>query len=161
MRVLTPPDTYTAFPGSEDQFTTHDAGPLGILGGADDPDVTTDDFNMDLFLYEGRLIGVTNGLVESRENCPDGPESCQTVTGSTSIALNLPDEFPEGTATRSASALSPTEGMGRAGVTTNLIGTAVIKPGFCGYQLIPGHYSEGFKIIDQARADAAVRRRGV
>ena len=45
-RVLTPPDTYTAFPETEDQFTTHDAGPLGILGGDDNPDVTADDFTI-------------------------------------------------------------------------------------------------------------------
>ena len=33
-------------------------------------------------------------------------------------------------------------------MTTNYVGTAVLKPGFYAYQLTPGHYEEGVKIID-------------
>ena len=70
-------------------------------------------------------------------------------------SYDLPYEFPEGDCSE-IGVCTVTDGrMGRSGTTTtNLIGTAVIKPGFWGYQLIPGHYSEGFKIIDQAETYA-------
>ena len=125
-------------------------GPLGIFGGDDNPDVTADDFNVLLLVNNGRLLGYVTGLVESHEECPDGPESCQTVTGpAPATSYDLPYEFPEGDCSE-IGVCTVTDGrMGRSGTTTNLIGTAVIKPGFWGYQLIPGHYSEGFKIIDQ------------
>ena len=33
-------------------------------------------------------------------------------------------------------------------MTTNYVGTAVLKPGFYAYQLTPGHYEEGVKMVD-------------
>ena len=55
---------YTANPGTDDQFTTNDPGAAGILGGADDPAVTSDDFTASLTLEDGRLVGTVSGLVE-------------------------------------------------------------------------------------------------
>jgi hypothetical protein len=72
--------SYTAFPETGDQFTTSDPGQAGIVGGADNPDVTSDDFTTSLTLQDGRLVGTVEGLVSSHEECPDGPNTCQTVT---------------------------------------------------------------------------------
>jgi hypothetical protein len=73
------------------------------------------------------------------------------VTGpAPATSYDLPYEFAEGDCTEIGICTVTDGRMGRSGTTTNLIGTAVIKPGFWGYQLIPGHYSEGIKIIDQA-----------
>ena len=66
-------------------------GEAGILGGADDPAVTSDDFTTSLTLENGRLVGTVEGLVSSHEECPDGPNTCQTVTEPVSpVAISLP-----------------------------------------------------------------------
>jgi hypothetical protein len=140
---------YTANPGTDDQFTTNDPGQAGIIGGADDPAVTTDDFTASLTLEDGRLVGTVSGLVGSHEECPDGPNTCQPVAGPESdVTISLPAEFPDGACSELGVCIVTDGQATQDDVTTNYIGTAVLKPGFYAYQLTPGHYEGDTKIID-------------
>jgi hypothetical protein len=152
--VLNSNGTYTAFPGTQNEFTTDDAGDAGILGGADDPAITLDDFTISLTMQDGRLVGTAEGLI-GVQDCPDDSNGCEPSTGEVPpVTVSLPAEnFPEG----ACSALGvcivtdahATQQVGEQTETTNYIGTAVLKPGFFAYQLTPGHYDGDVKVIDE------------
>jgi hypothetical protein len=124
--------------------------PRGWAGGADYPAVTVDDFTASLTLQDGRLVGTVSELVGSHEECPDGPNTCQTVTEEESpVTISLPAEFPDGACSEIGVCIVTDGQATQDDVTTNYIGTAVLKPGFWAYQLTPGHYEGDTKIIDE------------
>ena len=63
LRVLTPPDNYTAY-GNR----VPDPESAGILGGDDDPNVTADDFIWTFTIEDGRVVGNITGLVGTAED---------------------------------------------------------------------------------------------
>ena len=64
------------------------------------------------------------------------------------VAISLPAEFADGTCSEIGVCIVTDGQATQDDVTTNYIGTAVLKPGFYAYQLTPGHYEGDTKIID-------------
>ena len=100
-----------------------------MVGGADDPAITADDFNVSLNLENGRLTGTAEGLIGVREECPDGPESCQPVAGKLPrVGISLPaEDFPEGACSDIGVCIVTDAQKVQGEVTANFIGTAVLS----------------------------------
>ena len=145
VRVLASPGVYTAFPGP-DHYTT-DTG-SGILGGGNYgqtplPGPRGDDFIWEFGVLNGRLFGTVTGLIDA--SCVDS--NCQNIE--THVVPDADVDFPwftpnqtGGTCTDGLCAVTDAK-IVQDGVTTNLVGIAVAKPGFFAYQVRPGTWPTG------------------
>jgi hypothetical protein len=134
VRVLNAPGVYTAFPGTSDEFTTEDGNDAGILGG--DPVATVDDFEWTFSIENGRLVGTVSGLLDSFQDCPDGPGSCQIHTEVISDAqVDFPTEFPVDQCAFGVCAVTDAT-VTQDDETTTYVGLAVLKKDFFAYHLV-------------------------
>ena len=129
MRVLVAPGMYTAFPGTDDEFTTDNGADAGILGG--DPNAQVDDFEWTFNIENGRLVGTVSGLTDS--HCNNG--DCEDIQVSNpppvdvdlpalcSICVNGVCAVLDGTLTQD-------------GEATTYVGLAVLKQDFFAYHLL-------------------------
>ena len=121
--MLTPPGSYTAFPGTDDEFTTTDGGESGILGGDSRPEVNVDDFIWTFNLVDGRLVGTVSGLNDGSGDFHPGnvdfPATLDCVSGFCLIG-------PDDNATITETGQTP----------TTYVGFAVFEKGFYAYNLV-------------------------
>ena len=128
LRVLNPPGTFTAFPGTPGQeFTTHDH--MGILGGDDLEGVNVDDFERTFSIVNDRLVGTVTGLVDSFPG-ESGPETRDIADASV--------DFPAKPNCVKDLGLCPVTGatITQNGETTTYEGLAVLRTDFYAYHVI-------------------------
>ena len=150
MRVLSSPGVYTAFPEIDGWTYTTDTG-SGILGGGDypadtDPTKHADDFIAPFGYLDGRLRGTVSGLTDAHLECD---EVCTLVpTTPLEAKVNFPWFEPNQTDAENGACdngfcVVTDAKIVQDGVTTNLVGIAVAKPGFFAYQIRPGAFEIG------------------
>jgi hypothetical protein len=151
VRVLSSPGVYTAFPNLEELTYTTDTG-SGILGGGNYGESPPegprgDDFIATFGVLNGRMFGTVTGLLDA--NCTD--ETCSEPI-ETQVVLDAQVDFPwfeanqtdgEGGACNNGFCAVTDAKVVQDGVTTNLVGIAVAKPGFFAYQVRPGTWATG------------------
>ncbi|MGV1014473.1 MAG: FecR family protein, partial [Methyloceanibacter sp.] len=138
-RVLAAPGVYTAFGNT----TIHDPASNGILGGGDYGGAEgpfADDFVWTFNIVNNRLVGTVSGLLDA--NCGSGP-NCQPIETHpiTAALVDFPATF---VAAQCENGLCPVVDakITQNGVTTTLIGNAVLKPDFFAYHLAENHGGE-------------------
>jgi|GEM_PF-2803665 len=132
-RVLTSPGTFTAFPGTLSQFTTHDN--QSLLGGDETAEV--DDFEKTFTIENDRLVGTVSGLTDSSK---DGPETISPTD------IDFPAEFSQCTANGVCLVTDAT--LTENGVTDNYVGRFVGRQNFFAYHVAQGEITERGLAID-------------
>jgi hypothetical protein len=83
LRVLTPPSNYTAY-GEQ----IKDPEDRGVLGGDDNPEVTSDDFIWTFTIEDGRVVGTVTGLTGGISGDPESTEQLDPAD------VDFPAVFP-------------------------------------------------------------------
>ncbi len=147
VRILASPGVYTAFPDTPNKYTTDNGS--GLLGGGKYPDNAPagphgDDFLWTFGVLNGRMFGTVTGLIDA--NCTN--PNCQTIEAH--VVSDASVDFPwfeanqtdaPGGACIDGFCVVTDAKVVQGGVTTNLVGIAVAKPGFFAYQIRPGQWN--------------------
>lgn len=134
-RVLTGPGTFTAFPGTDDKFTTHEGQRVGILGGDDNDAADASDFQRTFKIENNRLVGTVSGLTDSSE---DGLENAPPVD------VDFPATFDQCVG---GVCLVTDATLTENGETENHVGRFVGRKNFFAYHIAQGEIGEqGFVI---------------
>ena len=134
LRVLTTAGTFTAFPGSPNQYTTDNTGDQGILGG--DPHATADDFIWPFDIVDGRLTGTISGLTDS--HCNQGDCGDIVTTTPPPVVVDFPETLTNCVQGTGVCAVLPADHatITQDEQTTTYVGLAVLRKDFVAYQLI-------------------------